>query len=264
MKKLSVFLCAMGFLLVLCGISHAANYHFIGGTEQRFRLKAFIDGEQAIVENGYLYYSGQTVSWMRMDVDTTGYLTTLLELYTEQSIVMTRSGIIREGGFGGLEIPFTVHWTDFIFQSSVSRGPYNISPSSLFFWPEESLTNQNDGLMNIAGFIDMEGQQFTFDVSQPVDSFQANGPDSSGVFDDAGFPSELDVQFYGGPYWEMNSDLLLMQTTIDGKIVEIYADKVWTAGGDNVWHGSLVPIPSAVWLFGPGLIGLIGFRRKFR
>ena len=27
---------------------------------------------------------------------------------------------------------------------------------------------------------------------------------------------------------------------------------------------SIIPIPSAVWLFGSGLIGLIGFRRKFR
>jgi len=28
--------------------------------------------------------------------------------------------------------------------------------------------------------------------------------------------------------------------------------------------GYLVPIPTAVWLLGSGLVGLVGFRRKFR
>jgi hypothetical protein len=28
--------------------------------------------------------------------------------------------------------------------------------------------------------------------------------------------------------------------------------------------GNLVPIPGAVWLLGSGLLGLIGFRRKFQ
>ena len=33
---------------------------------------------------------------------------------------------------------------------------------------------------------------------------------------------------------------------------------------DNFSHGEVVPLPSAVWLFGSGLISLAGFNRKLR
>jgi len=31
-----------------------------------------------------------------------------------------------------------------------------------------------------------------------------------------------------------------------------------------ILSGSRIPIPGAIWLLGSGLIGLVGFRRKFR
>jgi hypothetical protein len=38
-------------------------------------------------------------------------------------------------------------------------------------------------------------------------------------------------------------------------------DELW--GIDTIEYGSAVPIPGAIWLFGPGLAGIFGIRRRF-
>lgn len=66
----------------------------------------------------------------------------------------------------------------------------------------------------------------------------------------------------------------------NGTWSEMYQDGGWMAAIGGDWHetsfdgttlqvtfsgtGSVVPIPGAIWLLGSGLVGLVGFRRKFR
>jgi len=44
--------------------------------------------------------------------------------------------------------------------------------------------------------------------------------------------------------------------------VALFPDALYTRSGFTTWSVSAVPVPSAVWLFGSGLIGLIGIARK--
>jgi len=49
---------------------------------------------------------------------------------------------------------------------------------------------------------------------------------------------------------------------IDGVDYSLTADAAFTSDGSLDLHASTVPIPPALWLFGSGLLGLIGIARR--
>ncbi len=51
------------------------------------------------------------------------------------------------------------------------------------------------------------------------------------------------------------------EVTLDGKSI---INGAWTTlgGGTGVWSAAVVPVPPALWLFGSGLLGLVGTARR--
>lgn len=74
-------------------------------------------------------------------------------------------------------------------------------------------------------------------------------------------PAANTVPFFGQPLYQADF------TSIVGKLdfnLNNNGDGLWLPGSANVYMGetSAVPVPAAVWLFGSGLMGLIGFARR--
>ena len=75
-----------------------------------------------------------------------------------------------------------------------------------------------------------------------------------------------------GDYWGSEGGVLLY--SVDNNMGKFYVDAVWLNEGsvnlspyapqNGFVNPNPVPIPSAIWLLGPGLLGLAGFRRKLR
>jgi len=293
MKKLSVFLCAMVLVFGVMRTANAAIYHFTGDSMvYGVSFEAYLNGTKtnfsapSIIDHNLLGFS-----WLRMDVNSVEYNTTLLGVYTELSVQKTHNGMVTwPYVVGNLEIPFSVHFTDLTFQSSISRGPYDINPSTLdFSSPDDTLTNQNDGLLSISGYFEVANRQFGFDFNQPADRFYRYL--YKGHFDDTGYPNSLELihDHFETFSYSIDFDELLLQTIIDENLsnlffgnnanyqyfveqygypgdskLEIYLNDVKISTGvyGSVWQGTRIPIPSAVWLLGFGMIGLVTFRRK--
>jgi len=96
------------------------------------------------------------------------------------------------------------------------------------------------------------------DLLPAINSFSGDlftTDDSSGSFSwgDTG----VDRKF-GDDYDNISDDILYLTFTLDDPIT-LAAGEYWFSH-----DATIVPIPSAVWLFGPGLIGMVGIRRKFQ
>lgn len=64
--------------------------------------------------------------------------------------------------------------------------------------------------------------------------------------------------------WRITSDPVLTVTEFGDTMLGNYYRYVLEFDYVAEFHGDPVPIPGAVWLFGSGLIGLVGIRKKFR
>ncbi len=153
-------------------------------------------------------------------------------------------------------------------------GDINISTDSTNYGTFNGVnTNQDfgvtDGIQNIRVGFDA-GNSIWFDFASPIDVFGVNIWGFGDVSDSpiltfydnmgnsgvalSGFQSSTQ-DFYG---IRSNIGIVSLQFTYTGGS----GDGVYF---DELYYGvSAVPIPTAVWLLGSGLIGLVGFRRKFK
>jgi hypothetical protein len=65
--------------------------------------------------------------------------------------------------------------------------------------------------------------------------------------------------FFGAVYYEVWKFNIRSNTTASGYNVDTIFG---TAGGDFAQYASAIPVPAAVWLFGSGLLGLVGVARR--
>ena len=84
--------------------------------------------------------------------------------------------------------------------------------------------------------------------------------DFTGVLISAGQVGSSWGGFFGAAYYEVWKVNILSGTTASGFNVDTIAG---TAGGDFAQYtASAIPVPAAVWLFGSGLLGLVGVARR--
>jgi hypothetical protein len=164
-----------------------------------------------------------------------------------------------------------------------------VSASQGFLWPDSRYYDSVDGDDGVIdgsgsggrsyGIKNSSGITFTFD-----DNELGIYPTHAGiVWTDAESPRTTSVYFEAfdilrtslgvfGP-WTMGDgstrgttaeDRFLGVINLDG----ISAIKIYQGASqmevDHLQYGSTVPIPAAAWLFGSGLIGLLGIRRKLK
>jgi hypothetical protein len=189
MKKTIATIIAMTLILTVA--AYGQSYDFNSISKNRISLEAYIDGERVLVSGNQVRWDN-TESWFRMYVDTQALTTTIQELHCIQGEkAASHTGRIKQGGFGGLDVPFTIHITNSYVHSSRIRGTYDIDWHDLSFHMKE--INEDDEPMHFVGYAEVEGKRFDFSISTPRAQFTIN--DVSGQFDDAGYPDKLTVSF---------------------------------------------------------------------
>lgn len=257
---------AIGVLLTITMLlpkpSYCDIYEFTGGASKNvFTLKAFIDGDEVLVDgavgnnqsmHGFRWES--TDSCLRMDVDVVGLKALFTEVHSIQSGVVSGTGVIKQGGFGGLEIPFTIYMSDSYFHSSKSRGWYEIDPFNLDFNLDELAYDQGDGVMNFTGYVDMIEQDFNFDVTTSAETFHGHCTVS---LDDSGYPDTLNLSISGPNLdWYTYGSTKLVETSVEGHLVELYAHYTGTGLAGTNWDGEYIPEPTTLLLLGLGALVL--------
>jgi len=75
-----------------------------------------------------------------------------------------------------------------------------------------------------------------------------------------------DATFYGMSLWDIGADpdnyITLSNVEFCGQVISDRVDFSNTSGSACTFDTSAIPIPAAVWLFGSGLIGLVGIARR--
>ena len=61
--------------------------------------------------------------------------------------------------------------------------------------------------------------------------------------------------------WSLSSFLAVNENAVFLEVVGLH-DVIMGAGYEVQWDTSTVPVPAAVWLFGSGLLGLVGFAKR--
>ncbi len=90
-------------------------------------------------------------------------------------------------------------------------------------------------------------------------------PGGSRVIIENGDPSlSLDVNIGTWNSIELSAGVLAFSTELTHSSASASSQLLRLSVEDELIWENPVPIPSAVWLLGSGLVGLIGFRRKFR
>jgi len=196
---------------------------------------------------------------MLWDVDPVGMTTTFFELHTQLSETVEFSAVISHKlGFGNqLDIPFTLHLNSFSSDAAVTRGPFSIGLNLQFEMNGQGIGTQ-DITMNVAGYVDMEGEQFDFDANPPSTHTDA----CIGEFDDSGYPQQLELRLNvaGGFNWGGHDYYRILQTSVEGHIVELHANPHHVEA--NNWTGQLIPEPATLSLLALG--GLAVMRRRRR
>lgn len=157
------------------------------------------------------------------------------------------------------------------------------------------ISEQNVGLCDQGGNADVQNVAAILEVSESLVSEVSSGFDVTGIGDDNGTwtvtdPSITHIAFKSSGYfilgavtagsglWDnftFNTDswdlsLATCPATICSDGPRAYVDTDFVNGGgqvaalSNVRAFSVVPVPAAVWLFGAGLLGLVGIARRKR
>jgi hypothetical protein len=83
--------------------------------------------------------------------------------------------------------------------------------------------------------------------------------DYAGIFVTGGQVGSTWTGFFGAVYYEVWDFQLLSNSSASGFNVDTIFG---TAGGDFAQYTNPIPVPAAVWLFGSGLLGLVGVARR--
>ena len=188
--------------------------------------------------------------------------------------------------------PFSNLTFDYFYLENFEDSSLNtpgVTASQGFIWPDPGYydsVDADDGVIDGSGSAgrsfgikNNRGITFTFD-----DSILGGYPTHAGiVWTDAYAPTTTSVYLEAfdtlgsslgvfGP-WTMGDRTTRGTTAEDRFLGVINFDgisgiKIYQGASqmevDHLQYGSAVPIPGAVWLFGSGLVGLLGFRRKLR
>jgi len=142
----------------------------------------------------------------------------------------------------------------------------------LIFAPRLRDLNNPSGVAWIEGFSMLGFDGFTTDIDYRTDGLGNIGPDS---VDRSVSGNRLDYRYSPSLIVPPDEGYFLSVLT-DANYFDLSGAFIITAGNDfgatsfstrllNVSAPSAVPLPAAVWLFGSGLIGLLGIsRRKFK
>jgi len=135
-----------------------------------------------------------------------------------------------------------------------------------------SLDSSDDdfGLLGDPDFIDdVKGVPYGyFDLGASVtDQFLGGGAPSPGI--PMGVTETFMFTLYGNDLDMLDLDSFLDEMSAGaspGKGSQFFLARFrgFDDGGSNKTPGRVVPVPGALWFLGSGLIGLVGFRRKFR
>ena len=160
------------------------------------------------------------------------------------------SSINVEAGTAGL----TGVWTgEYIWADLDSGGGCDICPDIAQPWT----FNFDNGTAEIVNTIPVFGGDYTFHDTTFADN---NDGTYSGLI-------LLDVVYNSNVFNDVHIDII-WDITDTGIVSTLYgriaSDSPWFPNSNMTFNGDLspVPIPSAVWLFGSGLIGLIGLARR--
>ena len=167
----------------------------------------------------------------------------LKNIITACMAVTMLSGVTSvQAALVNFELTGTVDWAAPDNSFGVDTGAYSTITASGVF--------DDVALIGGSGVIDftVSGNDMTIDV---------NGT----IFDDS-------MEAYGGALMELDNgalyDLAYSATAgdFDSYFTNIISNAEFTGVWDTTVTISSVPVPAAVWLFGSGLLGLIGFARR--
>ena len=160
------------------------------------------------------------------------------------------SSINVEAGTTGL----TGVWTgEYIWADLGPGGGCDICPGIAQPWT----FNFDNGTAELVNTIDFFGHTYTFHDTTFTDN---NDGTYSGLI-------LFDVISDSGEWYDIQVDIL-WDITDSGIVSTLYGkippDSLFFPGSNMTFNGDLnpVPIPAAIWLFGSGLIGLVGVARR--
>jgi len=169
-----------------------------------------------------------------------------------------------------LVMPFSVGAATFDVTGDFSGSGFSVGPNDVelsgnwsftFDDTAASLTGISLSTLSVKPTGDVDFTDTTFDTSNVFAEVVLNSYGISNIF------------IYGenlGTLWESGINDLYIQYAWWGLNQVYYTDSDTYSAGSTVQSGvfiateavSAVPLPAAVWLFGPALLGFMGFRRK--
>ncbi len=238
----------------VCGL-----YEFSDGSGRfRYLFYAYVDGVEI---DGWDYRRADphVASHLTADVDANGLALTFTAARAQQKTPVEASGIAKELGFGGREIPFTLLLNS-SFSTDVPRSPFAINPAGLIFDTSESDEGQPSGVLTYAGYIDFDGARHDLNASLPMMVHRVGTSPSS--FDDSGYPDELAMDLQG-LWWDLQSPAKLFERPFGDSVFELHMTRA-SAHAYGSYDGVLIPEPSTLTLLATGLsaLGLIVYRRR--
>ncbi len=139
--------------------------------------------------------------------------------------------------------------TDALFELSFAPGSaLNITGTDLVLFD----ARYDAGVYAVSTSFD----EFATEITLPVDAFIDTGESRDYYF--GGMSGIYPANIYGAAI-----DLSMLGVTDGVAVSSIRIRSLYSEGADFIGVGSLyVPVPAAVWLFGSGLLGLIGVARR--
>lgn len=226
--------------LVSASASYGEIYDFNCVSRNRISLEAYIDGEKVSISGDQVCWDN-TESKFRMYVDTREMTTTIRQMdFAQGEDEISHTGTIKQGGFGGLDVPFTIYISQSYVNSSRIRDMYVVDWENLSFHMSE--IEEDDEPLRFVGFAEVGDMQHYFDIRTPRSRFTINNV--NGWFDDAAYPNELTVSFSCGAEfcicWQRHTRIVLFDTRVQGRRVTVYATALYCGLAQGSYRGKLI------------------------
>ncbi len=184
-------------------------------------LKAYVDGVEALLDNATIEFT-PAMGRMEMALDLDAMTAQMTEFHLETEFV-EHTATVTLADPAGFAFPVDLSLTGF-FDAMALRGPYVIESKGVSF-PATSGTEaaSDQDTIRIVGSAVADGGKF--DVNLTLNATQVI-LDGAAAIDDSGYPDRLDVSMDGPWQWNRRQQDLLLETTIKGHTLELYAEAV--------------------------------------